>query len=80
MEQNAFQRGTYSGFMLGNLTDLNRKIQEKCELISAEQDGDRMVVLAGELALLFGEKDLLLQDRNRVYRQNRIFPSATVNL
>jgi hypothetical protein len=56
MGQNDFQRGIYSGFMLDNLTDLTRKIQQTCELISAEQDGDRMVVLAGELERLFGEK------------------------
>lgn len=66
--------------MLDNLPDLNCKIQKKCDLMSAEQDGERMVALAGELVLLFEQKDLITRDRNRVYRQNRIVPSASVNL
>jgi hypothetical protein len=45
------QSDIYSGFMLDTFTDLNRKIQQKCQMISVEQDGDRMLVLAGELEL-----------------------------
>jgi hypothetical protein len=67
--------------MLDNFTDLNRKIQHKCEMMSVEQDGDRMLVLAGELEHLFEQKDILIQDRNRNYRQSLVIvPPATLNL
>ena len=66
--------------MLDNLTDLDRKIREKCELMRAEQDGERMVVLAGELEQLFEQKDLIVQNRNLAYRQSRIVPPAPANL
>jgi hypothetical protein len=38
------------------LKHLDRQIREKCLQMSSEQDGDRMLVLAGELELLFEEK------------------------
>jgi hypothetical protein len=64
--------------MLDNLNDLNRKIQAKCELMTMEQDGHRMWILAGELERLFEKKDLIAAERNRLYRQNLLVPSTTV--
>jgi hypothetical protein len=77
-ETERFQRGIYSGFMLDNLTDVNRKIQEKCELMTKEQDGRRIWILADELERLFEQKDLIAVERNRLYRQNYLVPSTTV--
>jgi hypothetical protein len=63
-----FPRRIYSGFMLDNLPDLNRKIRQKCERMSVEHDREQMLVLAGELEQLFVRKDLVTEERNRVYR------------
>jgi hypothetical protein len=60
------------------LTDLNRRIRKCCELMSVEQDGDRMLVLAAELEQLFEQKDLIALERNRLYREKYSVPS-TVN-
>jgi hypothetical protein len=66
--------------MLEKLKHLDRQIREKCLQMSTERDGARMLVFAGELELLFEAKDLIVQNRNLVYRQNLIVPSPTVNL
>jgi hypothetical protein len=66
--------------MLEKLKHLDREIREKCRQMSTERDGDRMLVFAGELEQLFEAKDLIVEDRNRVYRQNLMVPSPTANI
>jgi hypothetical protein len=74
-----FPSAIYSGFMLDNSPDLNRRIHDECELMTIEQDGDRMRVLAEELELLFEQEDLITEDRKKVYRQTILFPPPLIN-
>jgi hypothetical protein len=56
--------------MTNDFASLDRQISQVSQQLRDEKDGDRLLVLSAELEQLFARKDLIQQERNKLYREH----------